>query len=105
MTNKDHILARLNLIQEALVKTSADSWLFYNVFHRDSIADDILYVPKKNMNTRPWFFIVPNNGTALKIVHAIEQSSLQHLPAQQKVYSSREELLSILTDCFAKTPT
>lgn len=105
MKNKNDMLARLYLIQEALQKTNVHSWLFYNVFHRDSIADDILFVPKNNMNTRPWFFIVPNIGPPLKIVHSIEISSLQHLPAQQQVYSSRKELLSILTNCLAKTPS
>ena len=69
MKNKNDMLTRLDLIQEALQKTNVHSWLFYNVFHRDSIADDILFVPKNNMNTRPWFFIVPNIGPPLKIVH------------------------------------
>ena len=99
------IAARLYHIKEALQETNIDSWLFYNVFHIDTIADDILFVPKNNMNTRPWFFIVQNNGPPLKIVHSIETSSLLHLPAEQKIYSTRKELLSILASFFANIPS
>ena len=89
----------------ALRAAGIDSWLFYNVYHRDDVADAILGVPADAMNTRPWAALVRADGTVSRIVHAIEAGVLAHLPGSVATYASREEFVARLrAACPHRTP-
>jgi Xaa-Pro dipeptidase len=77
--------------RNAIREEGLSGWLFYNVFHRDPIADLVLEVPTDRINTRPWICVVSLNRSPVKIVHRIEASILAHLPGETILYSSREE--------------
>ncbi len=77
--------------RNAIREEGLSGWLFYNVFHRDQIADLVLEVPADRINTRPWICVVSLNRSPVKIVHRIEAGILQHLPGETILYSSREE--------------
>jgi Xaa-Pro dipeptidase len=86
----------LSKASEAIREEGLNGWLFLNFQHRDRIADLTLGVPAEAVNTRTWAYLLLPGGEAVKIVHAIESSILDHLPGEKKVYISRAELGSAL---------
>ena len=99
--SEDH----LGRVAPALRAAGIDGWLFYNVYHRDHVADAILGVPANAMNTRPWAALVAADGTVSRIVHAIEAGVLGHLPGPVATYASRDEFVTCLrAACARRTP-
>lgn len=89
--------------RNAIREEGLSGWLFYNVFHRDQIADLVLDVPSDRMNTRPWICVVSLDRPPIKIVHRIEASVLQHLPGETILYSSREEFARAVSRALPAT--
>ena len=95
----------LGRVAPALRAAGIDGWLFYNVYHRDHVADTILGVPAAAMNTRPWAALVRADGSLTRIVHAIEAGVLGHLPGPVAIYASRAEFVDRLrAACPRRTP-
>ena len=84
-------------MRNAIREGGLSGWLFYNMSHRDPIADIILEVPADRSNTRPWVCIIPLDRPPLKIVHKIEAGILRHLPGETILYYTREEFTRALT--------
>jgi Xaa-Pro dipeptidase len=82
----------------ALAEQKLGAWLFCNFQHRDGISDLILDMPRRAVNSRPWFYLLPQQGAPTKIVHLIESHILDHLPGSARAYGSREELLRHLRE-------
>ena len=80
----------------ALQEENLDAWLFYNYHHRDPVADRVLSVPRQAFNTRPWIYLLRRDGSAVKLLHSIEARNLDHLPGEQKVFTSREQFVEKL---------
>ncbi|MCD6120403.1 MAG: aminopeptidase P family protein [Spirochaetales bacterium] len=83
---------------DVIREENLSGWLFYNVHHRDKIADLFLNIPEERINTRPWIYAVPVRGKPLKLVHAIEASILDELPGRKIVYNSRQKFLEGLDE-------
>lgn len=79
-------------VQGALVKAGLGGWLFYDFRGLDPIARKILCLDREHVGTRRWFYFVPAEGEARKLVHAIEPTSLAPLPGSTEVYLSWESL-------------
>ena len=95
----------LGRVAPALRAAGIDGWLFYNIYHRDHVADTVLGVPAGAMNTRPWAALVRADGSVTRIVHAIEAGVLSHLPGPAATYASRDEFLARLrAACPHRTP-
>ena len=95
----------LERVPPALRAAGLAGWLFYNIYHRDHVADAILGVAPHAMNTRPWACLVRADGTVQRIVHAIEAQVLDHLPGPVTRYSSRDEFLQRLrAACRSRRP-
>ncbi len=82
----------LDAIQSALREARLDGWLFYDHHHRDPIGERILGLDPKAHVTRRWYYFVPVEGEARKLVHRIEQFRLDTLPGTKGQYSSWQEL-------------
>jgi Xaa-Pro dipeptidase len=82
----------LEEIQAALRTQHLDAWLFYDHHHRDPIAYRILGLSESSLITRRWYYLIPAEGQPSKLVHRIEQSRLDDLPGNKRVYSSWQEL-------------
>jgi Xaa-Pro dipeptidase len=82
----------LDAIQSALREAGYDGWLFYDHHHRDPIGERILGLDAKAHITRRWYYYVPSEGEARKLVHRIEQGRLDSLPGSKGLYSSWQEL-------------
>jgi len=82
----------IEAIQAALREAGYDGWLFYDHHHRDPIGERILGLDPKAHITRRWYYFIPANGDAHKLVHRIEQGRLDSLPGKKSQYSSWQEL-------------
>lgn len=78
-------------MQADLRAAKLDGWLFYDFRGRDPIAHRILGLPP-GMRTRRWFYFVPAKGSAKKLVHKIEASSLATMPGETLCYAAQKEL-------------
>ncbi|MGH9541898.1 MAG: M24 family metallopeptidase [Terriglobales bacterium] len=93
----------LDAIQAELRARNFDGWLFYDVHHRDPIAYRLLGLPRELMVTRRWYYLIPAEGEARKLVHRIEARHLDGLPGGKREYSTweenRAELRALLAGC------
>ncbi len=95
----------LDRVPPALRAAGLEGWLFYNIYHRDHVADAILGVAPETMNTRPWACLVRADGTVQRIVHAIEAQVLDQVPGPVARYASRDEFLQRLrAACRSRRP-
>jgi Xaa-Pro dipeptidase len=81
-------------IQAALAEDGIDAWLLYDFRGLNAIAADLTAVAKQggHLATRRWFYLIPATGEPRKLVHAIERSSLAHLPGKTERYAGRQQL-------------
>lgn len=93
--------AHIQSIQKALQQDKLDGWLFYSFRGSDPIAENILKLDHAKFTTRRWFYFVPANGTPQKVVHAIEQGTLDSLPGGKRIYLPWEQLHHHLKDTLA----
>ena len=96
---------KLSEIQSALRERKFDAWLFYDHHHRDSIAYSVLGLRPDMMVTRRWFYLIPAQGDARKLVHRIEAHHLDALPGNKQEYSSWQELWENLKTMLASCQT
>ena len=82
----------LQMIQEALREEHIDGWLFYNFRGSNLFATRILNLPPHIMQTRRYFYFIPAQGSAQKLVHNIEQWNLDSLPGGKTLYVSWQSL-------------
>ena len=84
--------ATIQMIQEALLEEHIDGWLFYNFRGSNVFATRILNLPSHIMQTRRYFYFIPAEGSAQKLVHNIEQWNLDGLPGDKTLYISWQSL-------------
>jgi Xaa-Pro aminopeptidase len=81
----------LDAIQAAIREQGCDGWLLYDFRGQNLLAQRVAGVMPKL--SRRWFYFIPATGEPKKLVHAIEPSSLDHLPGGAKiVYRRWQEL-------------
>src|ERR1700691_4892764 len=86
----------IKAIQTAMRAAKLDGWLFFDHHHRDPIAGNILGLDPAAMVTRRWFYFIPAKGEARKLVHKIEQGTLDSLEGKKFLYAGWEELHKML---------
>src|SRR3954463_2820543 len=84
----------LSAIQDVLKADNVDGWLLYDFRGLNPIAADVTGVSRQSghLATRRWFYLVPATGEPRGLVHAIERSSLAHLPGTTERYAGRDQL-------------
>jgi Xaa-Pro dipeptidase len=90
--------------RKAIRDEHLSGWLFYNYAHRDLLADRCLSVSPLASNTRPWIYLLYAAGPAVKIVHCIESSILDHLPGRREIYGDRTSFKDLLKKYAQKGP-
>jgi len=84
--------SKIQSIQASLRENKIDGWLLYDFWKRNEYAQRILEYPKHILNTRRFFYLIPANGTPLKLVHSIERWNLDHLPGEKTIFLSWKSL-------------
>jgi len=87
---------RLEQARAAVRRSGSAGWLFYNVYHRDQVADAVLGIGAGVSNSRPWLALVPADGPVVKIVHEIEGGVLDHVDGTTHRYASRSRFAELL---------
>src|SRR5580704_2939596 len=95
----------IKAIQTALRAAKLDGWLFCDHHHRDPIAGNILGLDPNGMVTRRWFYFIPAKGEARKLVHKIEQGTLDSLEGKKFLYAGWEELHKMLPKLLSGSKT
>jgi Xaa-Pro aminopeptidase len=94
------IEAHIESLQKALQKDKLDGWLFYSFRVSDPIAENILRLDRAKFTTRRWFYFIPAHGAPQKIVHAIEEGTLDALPGDKHVYLPWQQLHEYLREAL-----
>jgi len=78
-------------IQAALRAAGLDGWLFYDFRGSDPLAARILKLDPNRHMTRRWYYLIPAQGTPVKLLHRIEPHSLDDVPGEARLYLSWQE--------------
>ena len=71
-------------VQQSLKAEGLDGWLLYDFHGSNPIAARLLGTADAGkMTTRRWFYLVPADGRAQGLVHAIERQTLDALPGRR----------------------
>src|SRR5262245_32897540 len=95
--------ALIESLQRALQQDKLDGWLFYSFRGSDPIAENILKLDHAKFTTRRWFYFVPAKGSPQKIVHAIEEGTLDSLPGDKHMYLPWQQLHETLRQTLRGT--
>jgi Xaa-Pro dipeptidase len=82
----------LGPVQAALKEYGLDAWLLYDFKGSNPLARRILDLDGRKPFSRRFFYLVPAEGSPLKLVHSIEPGALDHLPGEKRVYLRWQEL-------------
>lgn len=85
-------------VKKHLVQNNLDGWLLYDFRRTNDLACQFLKIPHDKLLTRRFFYWIPKEGHPIKIVHAIESTSLDHLPGKVLKYRSWQELENAVTE-------
>jgi Xaa-Pro dipeptidase len=98
--NLMEIKEKIKRLQETIAKQdqSLNGWLLYDFRRCNDLACEVLEIPKEQLLSRRFFYWIPVNGDPCKIVHAIEDKSLSHLPGHVITYRTWQELEASLAD-------
>jgi Xaa-Pro aminopeptidase len=95
----------IKAIQTEMRASKIDGWLFFDHHHRDPIAGRVLGLSPNGLVTRRWFYFVPAKGEPRKLVHRIEQGTLDSLAGRKYVYAGWEELHKTLPKLLSGAKT
>lgn len=82
---------RIPAIQEALAEADLDGWLFALFQANDPISLDLLGLGRDKLLSRRCYYLVPRQGTPVKLVHRLEPAMLDHLPGEKRAYLTWRE--------------
>lgn len=91
-------------IQAALRQDGLDGWLLYDFHGSNPIAQAVVQVDSTTqLTTRRWYYLIPSTGEPRSLMHAIEPTSLAHLPGTHRLYAGHQQLQDglskLLTGC------
>lgn len=78
--------------QKFLQEGKLDGWLLYDFHGNNPLARQFLKIGPEQMTTRRFFYWIPAHGSPIKLVHAIEEKSLDSVPGEKRIYSSWQSL-------------
>ena len=87
---------KLQETQKYLTHHGIDGWLLYDFRKQNDLAISYLEIPRKIMMTRRFFYWIPASGEPIKIVHAIEENNLIHLPGSRILYTTWQKMEEVL---------
>jgi Xaa-Pro aminopeptidase len=79
-------------VQRVLEIHQVDGWLLFDFQKRNALAIEFLQIPHKAHLTRRLYYWIPQKGSPVKIVHAIEPFFLDAWPGQKHIYITWQQL-------------
>ena len=78
-------MINIEKIQKLLIQNHIDGWLFTDFHGRDTTTRDFLHLGERNC-TRRLFYLIPAQGTPVKLLSSIEPLLLDHLPGEKRLF-------------------
>lgn len=91
----------LAAVQSALSQFGFSGWLLYEFRGSNVLARRILDMGEQPLSSRRFLYWIPAAGTPVRIVHRIEESVLDHLPGDKRVYLKWQEFEAAIRDCVS----
>ena len=91
----------LAAVQSALSQFGFSGWLLYEFRGSNVLARRILDMGEQPLSSRRFLYWIPAVGTPVRIVHRIEESVLDHLPGDKRVYLKWQEFEAAIRDCVS----
>lgn len=95
----------ISTIQNILKDRNLDGWLLFDFRGSNDLALEILGIKKESHLTRRFYYFIPQTGNPSKIVNAIEEHNLAHLPGEKLSYSSHNSLREQLGKALSGSKT
>ncbi len=94
----------LEKIQKLLAEKGLDGWLLCDFHNRDVISYRITGLDPGKFTSRRWFYFIPASGIPIKLVSRVENTKLDSLPGEKRLYLSWQQLHRCLEEilCGAK---
>jgi Xaa-Pro aminopeptidase len=83
---------KLSQTKKELSQIKIDGWLLYDFRRSNELACQFLEIPADRLLTRRFFYWIPAGGEPIKLVHAIEDKVLSHLPGKTRRFRTWQEL-------------
>jgi Xaa-Pro aminopeptidase len=83
-------------IQKALAEQQVDGWLLYDFRGSNPIARSVIGFDESQIGTRRWFYLIPQEGAPVAIMHVIEPHALRGAPGVSVLYRSWKDLEGLL---------
>lgn len=100
--NRSNMPLDIGAVQHALKAEGLDAWLLYDFHGSNPVSYRLAGMGGAgHLATRRWFYLIPQSGEPLALVHAIERYNLDHLPGAKIVYAGRAQLQSGLAKILA----
>jgi Xaa-Pro aminopeptidase len=91
-------------VQASLAAQGIDAWLLYDFRGSNPIARSVIGFDPTQIGTRRWFYLIPQRGEPVAIVHVIEPHALAGAPGQVALYRSWKELEALLREHLRGRP-
>lgn len=95
---------KLKTAQQFLMEKGLGGWLLYDFKRLNPLACHFLEITDDQLLTRRFFYWIPSQGEAVKLVSAVE-NPLSHLPGLEKVFHSWKELDELLSSLLRGVKT
>ncbi|HVR97861.1 MAG TPA: M24 family metallopeptidase [Thermoanaerobaculia bacterium] len=90
---------RIAAIQDSLTDAGLEGWFFACFQQNDPIGLDLLGLSGEGkLVSRRCYYLIPRQGEPRKLVHALEDTMLDHLPGSKSVYLTWQENRRGVTD-------
>ncbi len=90
---------RIAAIQDSLAEAGLEGWFFACFQQNDPIGLDLLGLSGEGkLVSRRCYYVIPRQGEPRKLVHALEDTMLDHLPGSKSVYLTWRENRQGLSD-------
>lgn len=83
-------------IQKMLHDTGIHVWLLTDFQQTNGPALKFLKFGPEKHSTRRWFYLIPDRGNPVRLVHSVESGILDHLPGETRTYFGRNALIERL---------
>lgn len=88
----------LSNVQKKIREKGLDGWLLYDHHGSNRFVKELLLIPENKLLTRRFFYWIPVEGRPVKILHRIEEESMEETPGEVRLYLSWKELQEALKE-------
>jgi Xaa-Pro dipeptidase len=86
----------IELVQKKLRNEGLDAWLVTDYQQSNLPGFKFLKCDPEAHTSRRWFYLIPQQGRPVRVVHSVEAKALDHLPGETLTYFGRMSMIQTL---------